>query len=118
MLKKKKMKNFNSTIPEEFQIEPLKCDEYLINGQIEKWNGATSKVYSAIQTEGKPTLLGTIPDMETEEALKALHAAKNAFNRGQGLWPTMRVGQRLKCMEKFVNKMKFHREEIVKLLMW
>ena len=112
------MNNTNSLIPKEFQIEPLTCDEYLVNGVIEKWKGETSEVYSVITTDGKPTLLGTIPDMETDSALNALEAAKNAFNRGQGLWPTMKVGERLKCMETFVKKMKQHREEIVKLLMW
>ena len=45
--------------------------------------------------------------METEAALQALEAAKNAFKRGQGLWPTMKVGERLKCMETFVKKWYF-----------
>ena len=112
------MNNTNALIPKEFQINPLTCDEYLVNGVIEKWKGETSEVYSVITTDGKPTLLGTIPDMETDAALNALEAAKNAFNRGQGLWPTMKVGERLKCMEAFVKKMKLHRDEIVKLLMW
>ncbi len=56
--------------------------------------------------------------METPAALEALKAAEKAFQRGQGIWPTMRVGERLKCMEIFVEKMKLHREEVVKLLMW
>ena len=55
--------------------------------------------------------------MESPDALDALKAAEKAFQRCQGLWPTMRVGERLKCMETFVEKMKLHREEIVKLLM-
>jgi glyceraldehyde-3-phosphate dehydrogenase (NADP+) len=112
------MKAITTQIPEEFQVQPLACDEYLINGKIKKWKGATSEVYSVIPTEGQPTLLGTIPDMETDTALEALEAAEKAFNRGQGLWPTMKVGERLKCMEIFVEKMKTHREEVVKLLMW
>jgi len=112
------MNTITTQIPEEFQVQPLACDEYLINGKIKKWKGATSKVYSVIPTEGQPTLLGTIPDMETDTALEALEAAEKAFNRGQGLWPTMKVGERLKCMETFVEKMKTHREEVVKLLMW
>ena len=103
------MNKINPVIPKEFQIEPLSCDEYLVNGKIKKWKGATSEVYSVIPTDGAPTLLGTIPDMETEAALEALEAAKSAFNRGQGLWPTMKVGERLKCMEQFVSKMKLHR---------
>ena len=112
------MNTITNQIPEEFQVQPLACDEYLINGKIKKWKGATSEVYSVIPTEGQPTLLGTIPDMETDTALEALEAAEKAFNRGQGLWPTMKVGERLKCMETFVEKMKTHREEVVKLLMW
>ena len=30
----------------------------------------------------------------------------------------MRVRERLNCLERFADKMKNHREEIVKLLMW
>ncbi|MDA9187580.1 NADP-dependent glyceraldehyde-3-phosphate dehydrogenase [Flavobacteriaceae bacterium] len=112
------MNTITTQIPEKFQVQPLACDEYLINGKIKKWKGATSEVYSVIPTEGQPTLLGTIPDMEMDTALEALEAAEKAFNRGQGLWPTMKVGERLKCMEIFVEKMKTHREEVVKLLMW
>jgi len=110
-------------IPELMELKPYTCDQYLVNGQLKKWKGATTEVYSTIYTpnsagENAPTLLGTIPDMETESALEALDAAKMAFHRGQGLWPTMKVGERLKCMENFVEKMKAHREEIVTLLMW
>ena len=43
-----------------------------------------------------PTLLGTVPDMESESALDALESAKNAFDRGKGQWPTMSVRERLK----------------------
>ncbi len=112
-----------NSIPESMQLKPYTCDQYLVNGQLKKWKGATTEVYSTIYTpnsagENAPTLLGTIPDMETESALEALDAAKMAFHRGQGLWPTMKVGERLKCMETFVEKMKAHREEIVTLLMW
>ena len=111
--------NTNSTfIPEEYKIQPLCCDEYLVDGKIKKWNGATSEVYSVIPTEGKSTLLGTIPDMETKAALEALESAEKAFDRGKGLWPTMKVGERLQCMETFVQKMKQYREEVVTLLMW
>jgi len=112
------MNTTSTLIPDEFKVHPLSCDEYLVNGKIKKWKGATTEVYSVIPTDGKPTLLGTIPDMETAAALEALEAAEKAFDRGQGLWPTMKVGERLKCMETFVEKMKQHREEVVSLLMW
>lgn len=110
-------------IPKEFHVTPYACDRYLVDGELKTWKGNTTEVFSTIQTpnasgEMASTLLGTIPDMETPAALEALKAAEKAFNRGQGLWPTMRVGERLKCMETFVEKMKVHREEVVKLLMW
>jgi glyceraldehyde-3-phosphate dehydrogenase (NADP+) len=117
------MKVIINEIPKEFQIKPYTCDQYLVNGHLKTWKGATSNVYSTIKTKDSsgelvPTLLGSIPDMETPPALEALEAAEMAFQRGQGLWPTMKVGDRLKHMETFVEKMKEHREEVVKLLMW
>ena len=110
-------------IPKEVQVIPHVCDRYLVDGELKTWKGNTTEVFSTIQSpngsgEMAPTLLGSIPDMETPDALEALNAAEKAFKRGQGLWPTMRVGERLKCMETFVEKMKLHREEVVKLLMW
>ena len=76
-----------------------------------KWKGATSEVYSTIHSEGKdgvigPTLLGSIPDMETEPAIAALAAAEKSYNRGQGVWPTMKVKDRLRCLTTFADKIK------------
>ena len=108
-------------IPEEFQITaPLIQDTYLVNGELKKWTGPTTPVYSTISsTENyEPTLLGTIPFMGETEALEAVKAADEAFNNGQGLWPTMKVVDRIKCMENFVAQMKTTRSEVVKLLMW
>jgi len=56
--------------------------------------------------------------MGEAEALEVAESAKAAFNNGQGLWPTMKVVDRIKCMEKFVAQMKETRAEVVKLLMW
>ena len=94
-----------------------------MDGELKTWEGGRSDVFSTIYTENQdgevgPTLLGSIPDMETDAALDALNAAEKAFNRGQGLWPTMKVKDRLKCLENFAEKMKEHREEVVELLMW
>ena len=103
--------------------QPIHCTQYLVDGELKTWEGGRSDVFSTIYTENDngevgPTLLGSIPDMETDAALDALNAAERAFNRGQGLWPTMKVKDRLKCLENFAEKMKEHREEVVELLMW
>lgn len=68
--------------------EPIHCTQYLVDGELKSWEGGTSEVFSTIYTENSngevgPTLLGSIPDMETDAALDALNAAEKAFNRGQ-----------------------------------
>ena len=118
------MKSTYSSIPKEYAIDQtIAHTTYLIDGQIETWNGSTAEVYSSIQTDNNngefgPTLLGTVPDMDEDSALKALYAAEKAFQKGQGLWPTMKVSERVACMQKFVDLMKLKREEVIKLLMW
>lgn len=110
-----------SEIPETYKITSLLHQRtYLADGELKEWKGQTAEVYSTISsTENyKPTLLGTIPQLGEKEALEVLNSALKAYNKGQGSWPTMKVVDRIACMEKFVNQMKTKREEIVKLLMW
>ncbi len=108
-------------IPAEFQIKTLVRQEtYLVSGELKHWEGDVSEVYSTISSTAtyQPTLLGSIPDLGEKEAMEALDSAVKAYNKGQGLWPTMKVVDRVACMEKFVEQMKTKREEVVKLLMW
>ena len=95
-------------------------DQYLVNGQLKTWQGAKTKVYSHIvlDDQNNPTEIGEIPNMDSEIAIKALDAANNAFGRGQGNWPTMKVKERIACVEIFVKEMRLHRDIIVDLLMW
>ncbi len=111
---------FNN-IPKAFQINNLIHQKtYLVNGELKKWSGATSDVYSTISSteEYAPTLLGSIPLLEKEQAMEALESASQAYNNGQGLWPTMKVADRIGCMEKFVEQMKTKRDQVIKYLMW
>ena len=111
-----------NNIPNEFKInKQINHKEYLIDGIISKWDGNQTNVYSTLlcdKEDKEPYLLGNTPEMSGEYALKALEAAHSAFNYGQGVWPTMKVYERIQCMETFVEKMLTKREEIVKLLMW
>ena len=110
------------SIPKEFQLNKIiNHTEYLINGKINQWDGNQASVFSTLLCdvfEKEPQLIGKTPEMSGDFALKALDAAHNAFNYGQGEWPTMKVYERINCMENFVKKMLIKREEIVKLLMW
>lgn len=114
----------DQNVPEAHRV-PLKknYDTYLINGQIKKWNGKTSEVFSPVystDTDGvlKPTLLGTVPHMGEKDAMEALDSANDAFSNGTGAWPTMKVEERIKCVEKFAELMSLKREEVVNFIMW
>lgn len=108
-------------IPEEFQItDQVHQSTYLVNGELKAWKGKNSEVISTISStdEYAHTILGSIPDMGETEAMEALDAATEAYAQGQGVWPTMKVKDRIECMESFVKKMEEKRDEVVKLLMW
>jgi len=112
------------TIPQNLQLEtPLHQTTYLMNNELVQWKGDMANVYSPILTpnangELKQTFLGTVPNLGEKEALKALEAACKAYDKGQGIWPTMKVADRISHMEVFVEKMKTKRDEVVKYLVW
>ena len=110
-----------TSIPEQYQItKPTIQDTYLLDGELKKWIGNTTNVYSTISStkEYVPTFLGTTPNMGEKEALEALDSSVSAYDNGQGSWPTMKVIDRIKCMENFVIEMRKTRNNVVKLLMW
>ena len=110
------------SVPPEFDIkEPINHKTYLIDGKIGKWDGEYSEVKSTILSSKKNIpykLIGYSPKMDEKHALKALDAADKAYKNGTGKWPTMKVYERINCMQNFVDLMKMKREEVVKLLMW
>lgn len=111
----------NIAIPEALQIiSEIHQRTYLVDGELREWKGENTQVISTISStkEYAHTVLGSIPNMGEPEALEALDAAIGAFDQGKGLWPTMKVKDRIECMETFVKKMEEKREEVVKLLMW
>ncbi|MFT7073969.1 MAG: glyceraldehyde-3-phosphate dehydrogenase (NADP+) [Patiriisocius sp.] len=114
------MNTTSNHIPKKYALEkPIHSNQYLVDGVLKEWAGDTAEVYSNIYYEnGEPTLLGSVPDMDSGIANEAIKSAVTAFDRGKGVWPTMKVKDRIACMNTFVEKMKPHREEVVKLLMW
>ncbi|MCJ8211949.1 NADP-dependent glyceraldehyde-3-phosphate dehydrogenase [Mucilaginibacter sp. RS28] len=111
-----------SQIPEEFRIEEIHQREYLCNGEMKKWDGEVTEVYSPVCIPGPDgltrKLIGTYPVGTEKEANEALEAAMAAYDNGRGEWPTMSVEGRIKCMEKFVYKMAEQRDLVIKLIMW
>lgn len=111
------------SIPADQRIDPLKYKPmYLLDGKVLDWKGSLQEVSSPIcvrNNEGAERLMiGQVPAMDEESAMKGLHAAVNAWNNGRGEWPTMSVRDRITAVEKFVGRMHEVRDEVVKLLMW
>ncbi|MDD2345206.1 MAG: NADP-dependent glyceraldehyde-3-phosphate dehydrogenase [Bacteroidales bacterium] len=111
-----------SEIPNPINLPfPIHQTKYLINGEILEWNGLSEQVYSPIYIKENETFenfIGSYPLMDKETSLKALVAAKNAYNNGQGEWPSMTIKQRIECIKKFTFLMREQRNEVVKLMMW
>ena len=85
-------------IPIEFQItNPFIQNTYLVNGELKTWNGETTPIFSTISSTDTyiPTLLGSIPAMGEKASIECLDSAVNAYDAGQGLWPTMKVIDRI-----------------------
>ena len=110
-------------VPEEFKLEEeVHQREYLSNGELRAWDGEVHEVLSPIclkTPEGlKRKVIGTYPLCSEKEAAEALDAAVTAYNNGRGEWPTMSVGDRISCVEKFTGRIIEKKAIVVKLLMW
>lgn len=110
-------------IPPEFHLKtPIKQQEYLINGNLQVWDGEMEESLSPIYLKTPQGLtrkkIGDFPCLGQEAALSALDAAGKAYDNGRGKWPTMSVGQRIECLQDFAYRMKEKRAEVVNLLMW
>lgn len=110
-------------VPEAFRPgAPLEQREYLVGGQLIRFDGPLNPVASAVwlkSAEGpRARILGSTPLLTSKESLAALDAAVKAYDQGRGAWPTMPVSQRIEHVERFVTAMKARRTEVVKLLMW
>jgi len=110
-------------IPEAYRLSgELNQDEYLSNGVMKKWTGATHTVVSPICVKTPDGLqrkvIGTYPLCTVTEAMESLDAAVAAYNNGRGEWPAMSVANRIKCVEQFTYKMLEQRDLVVKLIMW
>lgn len=111
------------SIPKEFDLEhPIEQREYLVNGEMRKWNGKTQDVWSPIYIKTAKGLeqkrIGSYPITDATDAMEVLYAGVKAYSNGRGEWPSMTVSQRIECVEKFTQKMIQKRDEVVKLLMW
>lgn len=94
-------------------------NKLFIGGVVTPHTGKTTDCFSPIVDEqGNKTLIGRLAAMNEEESIAAVTAASIAFNKGTGAWPTMSLGERIKAIENFVNKLTAVRQDIINILMW
>lgn len=110
-------------IPDAWRPEaPVEQREYLVNGELRRWDGPLSPVRSPIflatEQGDEQVILGSTPLLDANAALAALDAAVAAYDNGQGEWPNLRVAERIAHVERFLVRMREQRSAVVKLLMW
>lgn len=110
-------------IPAEFRmVAPITQGVYLVNGELQRWEGPWQEVVSPVHVADGAGLtakvLGRYPLMDTAKAMEILEAAVLAYDHGRGLWPTMSVRERLEHMEEFVYRFREKREDVVRIMMW
>ncbi|MGB8699742.1 MAG: NADP-dependent glyceraldehyde-3-phosphate dehydrogenase, partial [Thermosynechococcaceae cyanobacterium] len=110
-------------IPHAFHLQaPVHQREYLIDGELRRWEGDIETVVSPIHIWSDaglaPAQIGSFPLLSQQESLAALNAAVAAYDRGRGKWPTLTVEQRIEHVQDFAYRMKEVRDEVVMLLMW
>ena len=91
-----------------------------VGGKVKKWRGPTETVTSPIYdaTTGQRAIIGHLAQMSEPAAVEAVEAAAAAWDRGQGEWPQMTLGERIATIEAVVAKLKESRDRIVNVLMW
>lgn len=110
-------------IPEQYRLpETISQDYYLIDGELRRWHGALQKIDSPIHVKGKGAaarkIIGSAPLLDESAALEALAVAIRAYDNGRGHWPTMQVGERIRCVQRFAAGVQQKKAQIVRLLMW
>ncbi|BAN54708.1 MULTISPECIES: NADP-dependent glyceraldehyde-3-phosphate dehydrogenase [Pseudomonas] len=110
-------------IPEIWRLgAPLEQRDYLVNGELRRWDGPLATVRSPVWlkegADERQVVLGSAPLLDADTALTALDAAVQAYDKGRGAWPNMRVAERIQHVETFLASMREQRQAVVKLLMW
>jgi glyceraldehyde-3-phosphate dehydrogenase (NADP+) len=111
-------------IPETARIDASPWERrWLVGGQVRRWDGPAQEVRSPVcvrRADGthERVLLGHLAALDTAAAHEALASARAAWDDGRGRWPTMRIGERIACVHRFVKAMVAAREPLVRLLMW
>jgi glyceraldehyde-3-phosphate dehydrogenase (NADP+) len=98
-------------------FKALHQDYFLADGELQPWHGAMQQVVSPVWINNEPLILGSVPSFDVEKSISILDAAVKAWDLGRGVWPTLRVMDRIAAVERFLERFKTRREAVVRWLM-
>lgn len=108
-------------IPHQSRFTPLELGTYLAGG-LREWTEHHTEVVSPIPVREIDDIsyvrLGSQPELGPAQAEEALHAALQAFDRGDGAWPALSLEQRAQHVRGFVEAVRPLRERIARHIMW
>ena len=100
---------------------PLEQNYFLSGGKIHAWTGPMNDIHSPVyffkEDKHEKIRLGSVPIFSASQAIDVLQDAVNAWDLGRGEWPVMRVKDRIKAVEHFLELYKKQREKVVRWLM-
>lgn len=99
---------------------PMDSPYYLVDGELLRWKGETEPVLSAVMASENgllaPLHLGSCPVLNEDVAMDAAKAAVEAYGHGLGEWPAMTQEERIRHMERFLERMAAVGDEVVRLM--
>ena len=94
-----------TTFPKPGAWAPRWSNATTVGGQLRRWDGPLATVRSPVWLkegdEERQVILGSAPLLDADTALTALDAAVQAYDKGRGTWPTLRVAERIQHVEAF-----------------
>jgi glyceraldehyde-3-phosphate dehydrogenase (NADP+) len=112
-----------SELPQTVEIPKIR-GRILINGKIIDSGYATKSIFSPCSLRGETENslispeIGTTPQLSSDQFMRAVEAAADAWAKGRGEWPSARMEERVSAIANLRDKILQHRELICRLLMW
>ena len=69
-------------------------------------------------TVTQPVVIGQMPQMRESDTLQVLQEAMHAWKGGMGVWTSMSLQERCRCIQDLLNQLLKSREPIVQALQW
>jgi glyceraldehyde-3-phosphate dehydrogenase (NADP+) len=108
-------------IPQEIRPPLVDLRQYLCS-TIETWEGPAQPVFSPIPIRNGTSVyyprLGSYPNLGENEAEAALKAALDAFDSGDGAWPSLALEERARRVRTFIEVLRPMRDTIALHIMW